>query len=57
MLHWIIWNKTVLTLTLFIAQSTGAGENIDCTSADGSNECPAYNTKQSDNEVPVMLVL
>ena len=30
MLNWIIWNKTVLTLTLCIAQSAGAVEYTDC---------------------------
>ena len=32
----------------------------DCTSAEGynpPNECPEYDTKQSDGEVPVMLEL
>ena len=58
MVNWIIWNKTVLTLTLCIAQSAGAEEYTDCTSAeeqDPTNECPRYVTKQSDDEVPVML--
>ena len=35
MLNWIIWNKTVLTLTLCIAQSAEAVEYTDCTSAEG----------------------
>ena len=35
MLNWIIWNKTVLTLTLCIAQLAGAVEYTDCTSAEG----------------------
>ena len=35
MLNWIIWNKTVLTLTLCIAQSAGAVEYTECTSAEG----------------------
>ena len=43
MLNWIIWNKTVLTLTLCIAQSAGAVEYTGFTSA---NKCPVYNTKQ-----------
>ena len=59
MLNWIIWNKTVWHLTLCIAQSAGAVEYTDCTSAEGldppPNECPDYDTKQSDGEVPVML--
>ncbi len=51
MLNWIIWNKTVWHLTLCIAQSAGAVEYTDCTSAEGQdppNECPGYDTKQSD---------
>ena len=32
-------------------QRSGAAEYTDCTSA----ECPGYDTKQSDGEVPVML--
>ena len=63
MLNFIIWNKTVLTLTLCIAQLAGAVEYTDCTSAEGydpphthtHNECSGYDTKQSDGEVPVML--
>ena len=35
-----------------IAQSAGAVDYTDCTSAEGwdppTNECPGYNTKQSD---------
>ena len=60
MLNWIIWHKTVLTITLCIAQSAGAVEYTDWTSAeeyDPTNECPAYDTKQSDGEVPVILEL
>ena len=42
-----------------MAQSAGAVEYTDCTSAEGydpplSNECPVYDNKQSDGEVPVM---
>ena len=51
MLNWIIWNKTVWHLTLCIAHS-------DCASAEGktpTNECPGYDTKQSDAEVPAVL--
>ena len=44
-----------------IAQSAGAVEYTDCTSAGGvrppPNECPGYDTKQSDGEVPAMLEL
>ena len=43
------------------AQSAGAIEYTDCTSAEGKtpppNECPGYDTKQSDGEVPAMLEL
>ena len=42
------------------AQSAAAVEYIDCTSAEGNespNECPGYDIKQSDGEVPVMLEL
>ena len=47
---------------LFIAQSAGGVEYTDCFSAEqrgktSPNECPGYNTKQSDGEVPVMLEL
>ena len=59
MLNWIIWNKTVWHLTLCIAQSAGAVEYTDCTSAESKapphNECPGYDTKQSDGEVPAVL--
>ena len=43
-----------------IAQSVEAVECTDCTSANGvtpPNECPGYDTKQSDGEVPVILEL
>ena len=46
-----------LTLSLW-AQSAGAREYTDCTSAeryDSPNECPGYNTKQSDGQALVML--
>ena len=39
-------------------QSAGAVEYTDCTSAEGldpPNECPGYDTKQSDGEVPAVL--
>ena len=35
MLIWIIWNKTVFTLTLGIAESAGDVEYTDRTSAEG----------------------
>ena len=43
-----------------MAQSAEAAEYTDCISAkryDSPNECPGYNTKQSDGEVSVMLGL
>ena len=43
-----------------VAQSDVAVEYTGCFSAEGwdsSNECPGYDTKQSDAEVPVMLGL
>ena len=42
-----------------IAQSAGAVEYTDNFSAEGypPNECPEYETKQSDGEVPAMLEL
>ena len=44
-----------------IAQSAGAVEYTNCTSAEGktplSNKCSGYDTKQSDGEVPVILRL
>ena len=39
-------------------QSSGAAEYIDCISAvPSANEYPAYDSKQSDNEAPVILKL
>ena len=42
-----------------VVQSTGSVEYTDCFSAEGShiynNECPGYDTKKSDDEVPVKL--
>ena len=44
-----------------VTQSAGAGEYTDCTSTESQdsppNECPVYDTKQSDGNVPVMLGL
>ena len=44
-----------------VAQSAGAVEYTDCTSAEGKtpilNECPGYDTKQSDGGVPAVLEL
>ena len=45
-------------LTRLFAQLVVAVEYTDCTSAEVQtpmNECPGYDTKQSDGEVPVML--
>ena len=45
---------------LKLAQSKGAVEYVDCTSVetkDIPNECPVYDTKQSDGGVLVMLEL
>ena len=50
MLNWIIRNKTVLTLTLFIVLMAGTVEYTDI-----PNECPRYDTKLSDGEEPVIL--
>ena len=45
----------------FVAESVRAVKYTDCTSAEGQdpppNECPGYDTKQSDRDVPVMLEL
>ena len=44
----------------YFAKLTGAVEYTDCISAerqDPLNECPGYDTKQSDGEAPVMLEL
>ena len=60
MLNWIVRNRIDLTSILCIAQSAGAVEYTDCTSAEGkdpTNECAGYNTKQSDGVVPVILGL
>ena len=41
-----------------LAHSAGAVEYTDCITAVGynsPNECPVYDTKQSDGEVPLML--
>ena len=43
-----------------MAQSAGAVEYTDCISSggyDSSNECPRYDTKQSDGEASVMIKL
>ena len=54
-LNWIIWNKTVLTLTLCIAQLAGAVEYTTAPLQKDKttpNDCPGYDTLQSDGEVP-----
>ena len=51
--------SAVLSLSV-LARSAGAAEYTICISAvrkDSSNECPGYDTKQSDGEFPVMLEL
>ena len=53
-------HSTFLTLSKTIAQSAGAVEYTDYTSADGyayppHNVGPGYDTKQFDGETPVML--
>ena len=40
-----------------MAQPVGAVEYSDCISADSPNECPMYDSKQSDGKAPVMLEL
>ena len=54
-------HRWILTSTSIpAAQSAGAVEYTDCISTvgkDSSKECPRYDTKQSDGEVPVMLEL
>ena len=47
-------------IPIYNAQSAGAVEYTNCFSAEGqnpttTNECPVYDIKQSDDEVPVML--
>ena len=45
-------------LSFFFVKSAGAVKYTDCTSSEGydpPNQCPEYDTKQSDGEVPVML--
>ena len=45
---------------MILAKSAEAAEYTDCISAewlDFPNECPEYDTKQSDGEDPVMLEL
>ena len=51
---------SVLFLVAVISLPLGAVDYNDCTSADGSppsNECPGYDTKQSDGEVSAVLKL
>ena len=51
--------KLLWHLTLCIAQSAGAVEYTNCTSAVGVTPppFPGYDTKQSDGEIPVVLGL
>ena len=49
-----------LQLNVNMAQSAGAAEYTDCISADeqdSPNECPGYDTTQSDGEASVILEL
>ena len=61
MLNWFLKEiKLLWHLTLCIAQSAGAVEYTDCTSAEGLDPFQRvswYDTKQSHGEVPVMLGL
>ena len=54
-LHSLFFNIN-LAHNIKIAPSAGAVEYTDCTSTERypPNECPSYDTKQSDGEVPVM---
>ena len=52
--------SVVVIFWLNLAQSAGDVEYADCFSAEGSyplNQCPGYDTKQSESEVPVILEL
>ena len=56
----MITTKHLENNQISVAQSDGAVEYTDCTSAEGldtPNECTEYDTKQSDGEAPVMLEL
>ena len=49
-----------LLIQNLLAQSAGAVEYTDCSCAEGQdspNNRPVYDTKQSDNEIPVMMEL
>ena len=49
-----------MLLQIKLAHSAGTVEYTDCFSAEGlnpPNECPGYDTKQSDDEVPAVLGL
>ena len=53
--------KDVFISSPILAQSAGAAEHTDCFSAEDQdshfNECPVYDTKQSDHEVAMILEL
>ena len=52
----VVWMVSIFPL-ISIALSAGAVEYTDCFSAEGKappNECPGYDIKQSDGEVPAM---
>ena len=53
----IVAMATAYVAFLWLAQLAGAAEYTNCISAKGEdshNECPRYETKQSDDEAPVM---
>ena len=65
-LQWLVCHETKPNQTkqnvnslwetiLLVAQSAGAVEYTDCKTP--PNECPGYDTKQSDGEVPAVLEL
>ena len=55
MIEWFSYYKS--NINLYIAQSAGAAEYTDCTSADGvisPQRLSWYEIKKSDGEIPVM---
>ena len=54
------FRQTLLTVVQSAVQSAGAVEYTDCISGERArfhNECPVYDTKQSDGEASIMLEL
>ena len=49
MLNWIIWKKNGFYIYFCIAQSAGS---VEYRGVCPRNECPVYDIKQSDVEVP-----